>query len=183
MALVYVACGLALVVCSGVLFVLQGVVGAPTPVRRWMNPFASPLIALVGCAAYAVVASLLLLAVSRALSLPFELNSTAGDIVWYVGSGVVALATAFFTARWWQPIYFAGVATVLLMAGLQEEQTISGQFEEIIQIALLAGALASIGVLLRFAHMARSQRERKDAVGTGRIALSADGTRGARSPP
>ena len=86
MSLVYVGCGLALVVCSGVLFVLQGAVGVPARVRRWTNPFASPLIALVGCAAYGVVASLVVLAVSRALSLPFDLNSTAGDIVWYVGA-------------------------------------------------------------------------------------------------
>ena len=68
MSLVYLVGGLALVVCSGVLFVLRGAVGVPARVRRWMNPFASPLIALVGCAAYAVVGSLVVLAVSRAFA-------------------------------------------------------------------------------------------------------------------
>ena len=158
MALAYVVFGLAEIVCSGVLFVLQGAVGAPPRIRRWMNPFASPLIALVGCAAFAVAASLLALVVARALSLPFELNSTAGDIVFYAGTGIVVLATAFLTARWWQPIYFAGATMVLLLAGVQENRTIGEAFEEILLLALVAGGLASLGVLLRFAQMARRQR-------------------------
>jgi hypothetical protein len=89
---------------------------------------------------------------------PFELNSTTGDIMWYGGCGVVVCTVAFFAARWWQPLYLAGVTVVVGMAGVQEEQTISEAFEEIVQIALLVGALTSVGVLLRFAHMARSQR-------------------------
>lgn len=177
MSLVYVVGGLALVVCSGLLYVLEGSVGVPARVRRWLNPFASPLIALVGCLAYAVVASLLVFAVSRALSLPFELNSTAGDIILYGGSGFVALAAAFCTARWWQPIYLAGITMVLLTAGVQEDRTIGEALEGIVQVALLAGGLASVGVLLRFAHMARSQRLGQDSSGIGSL------PRGTRTHP
>lgn len=159
MALVYVACGLALVAYAAVLLVFQRAVGVPARVRNWMNPFASPLIALVGCCAYAPVAALLVLAASRLLSLPFELNSSTGDIIWYVGCGVVVCTVAFFAARWWQPLYLAGATVgVGIYWWVLEGQPTSERFEEIVPGVLLVGALTSVAVLLRFAHMARLQR-------------------------
>lgn len=153
------ACGLALVAYSGVLVVFQRSVGVPARVRNWMNPFASRLIAFLGCAAYAPVAALLVFAASRVLSLPFELNSITGDIIWYGGCGVVACTVGFLAARWWQPLYLAGATVGVAISGVPEGQTISERLEEIVQVVLLVGALTSIGVLLRFAHMARSQRQ------------------------
>ena len=159
MALVYVACGLALVAYSGVLFVFQRAVGTPARVRSWMNPFVSPLIWTAAFLAFYIPGVLLMVGVSHALSVSLEPNTSPGEEFFTVGFMVLVVAVAFLAARWWQPLYLAGVTVVVAMAGVQEEQTISGEFEEIIQVALLVGALASIGVLLRFAHMARSQRQ------------------------
>lgn len=158
MAVAYVVGGLALVACSGVLFLYQRAVGVPARLRSWMNPFASPLIWTVAFLAFYIPGVLVMVGVSHVLSVSLKPSTSPGREFFAVGLMVLMVAVAFLAARWWQPVYLAGVAVIVGMAGVQEEQSISGEFEEIAQIALVVGALASVGVLLRFLQMGRSRR-------------------------
>lgn len=162
MTLVYVAWALALVAYSGVLFVFQRAVGVPVRLRSWMNPLASPLIWTAGFLAFYIPGVLVMVGLSHALSVSLEPSAAPGEQFFTVGLMVLMVGVAFVAARWWQPLYLAGITMVVGMAGVQEEQTIRGEFEEIVRGALFVGVLASVGVSLRFAQMARSQRRSSD---------------------
>ena len=76
-------------------------------------------------------------------------------------------AVAYFTARWWQPLYLPAVTWAMFtVGGLYEHyeainepegQTVGDVYEAAVQTALVTAVAASTGVALRFAHIWRSR--------------------------
>ena len=130
-----------------------------------MNPLSSPGLAMAG-----FVVSL---PVGMVLMLPFLGNATAQTVVWGGCWSITVVVAAFLTARWWQPLYLSVVTWALFtiggLFGGSEGQIVGDVVLLALETALAVGALASIGVLLRFASVSMSQRAQRPDHRTSRV--------------